>query len=37
VSPIVGELIMTVLFYAPVALLVGWLHHRLVGALRSDI
>jgi hypothetical protein len=37
VSPIVGELAMTVLFYVPTALLVGWLHHRLVGPLRSDI
>jgi rod shape-determining protein MreD len=36
-SPIVGELVMTVLFYAPTALLVGWLHRRLVGPLRSDI
>ncbi|MCP5412955.1 MAG: rod shape-determining protein MreD [Alphaproteobacteria bacterium] len=36
-SPIVGELVMTVLFYAPTAMLVGWLHHRLVGPLRSEI
>ena len=32
-APIVGELAMTVLFYAPGALVVGWLHHRLVGPL----
>jgi hypothetical protein len=37
VSPIVGELVMTVLFYVPTTLLVGWLHRRLVGPLRSDI
>jgi hypothetical protein len=33
----VGELAMTVLFYVPVTFLVGWLHRRLVGPLRSDI
>ena len=32
-APIVGELAMTVLFYVPAALVVGWLHHRLVGPL----
>ena len=36
-GPIIGELAMTVLFYAPTALVVGWLHHRLVGASRGDI
>lgn len=36
-TPIIGELAMTVLFYAPTALVVGWLHHRLVGASRGDI
>lgn len=36
-SPIVGALVMTVLLYTPIALLVGWLHRRLVGPLRSDI
>ena len=35
-APIVGELAMTVLFYVPTALVVGWLHHRLVGASRGD-
>jgi rod shape-determining protein MreD len=36
-SPIVGELAMTVLFYVPTAMVVGWLHHRLVGAARGEI
>jgi rod shape-determining protein MreD len=36
-APIIGELAMTVLFYAPTTLVVGWLHHRLVGASRGDI
>jgi hypothetical protein len=35
--PIVSELAMTVLFYVPTALVVGWLHRRLVGASRGDI
>lgn len=35
--PIVSELAMTVLFYIPTTLVVGWLHHRLVGASRGDI
>ena len=35
--PILGEWAMTVLFYVPTALVVGWLHHRLVGASRGDI
>jgi rod shape-determining protein MreD len=34
--PIIGELAMTVLFYVPTALVLGWLHHRLVGASRGD-
>jgi rod shape-determining protein MreD len=36
-APIVSELAMTVLFYVPTALVLGWLHHRLVGASRGDI
>jgi rod shape-determining protein MreD len=36
-APIVGEMAMTVLFYAPTTLVVGWLHHRVVGASRGDI
>ena len=35
--PIVSELAMTVLFYVPTALVVAWLHRRLVGASRGDI
>jgi rod shape-determining protein MreD len=35
--PVVSELMMTVLFYVPATLVVGWLHHRLVGAARSDV
>jgi rod shape-determining protein MreD len=34
---IVSELAMTVLFYAPTVLVVGWLHHKLVGASRGDV
>jgi rod shape-determining protein MreD len=36
-TPILGELAMTVIFYAPATLVVGWLHHRLVGASRGDV
>jgi rod shape-determining protein MreD len=36
-ASIIGELVMTVLFYVPTALVVGWLHHRLVGASRGDV
>jgi rod shape-determining protein MreD len=36
VGPIVGELAITVLFYVPGAYVVGFLHRRLVGPLRSD-
>ena len=36
-APIVSELAMTVLFYVPTTLVVGQLHHRLVGASRGDI
>jgi len=35
--PVVSELMMTVLFYIPTTLVVGWLHHKLVGAARSDV
>jgi len=37
VPPILGELAMTVLFYPPSTLAVGWLHHKLVGASRGDV
>jgi rod shape-determining protein MreD len=36
-TPILGQLAMTVLFYAPSTLVVGWLHHKLVGASRGDV
>ena len=36
-APIVSELAMTVLFYAPTTLVVSWLHHKLVGASRGDV
>ena len=35
-GPIVGELVVTVLFYIPGAFIIGSLHRRLVGPLRSD-
>ena len=35
-APVMGELAMTVVFYVPVALVLGRLHRRLVGPLRSD-
>ena len=37
VGPIVGELAITVLFYVPGAFVIGSLHRRLVGPLRSDL
>ena len=36
IGPIVGELAITVLFYIPGAYVIGSLHRRLVGPLRSD-
>jgi rod shape-determining protein MreD len=36
-TPIVGELVMTVLFYVPTAYVIGMVHHWLVGASRGDI
>ena len=35
-APILSELAMTVLFYVPTVYVVGIIHHRLVGASRSD-
>ena len=35
-GPIVAELVVTVLFYIPGAFVVGAIHRRLVGPLRSD-
>lgn len=37
IAPIVSELAMTVLFYVPAVYVVGWIHHRMVGAARGDI
>lgn len=37
IGPIVSQLAMTVLFYAPTVYVVGAIHHRLVGASRGDI
>jgi len=36
-TPIISELVVTVLFYIPSAMVVGAIHHRFVGPLRSDI
>jgi rod shape-determining protein MreD len=36
-GPVVAEMAVTVLFYIPGAFVVGAIHHRLVGPLRSDI
>ena len=36
-TPILGELAMTVLFYVPTAYAIGMVHHWLVGASRGDI
>jgi hypothetical protein len=35
-GPMVGELAITVLFYIPGAYVVGAIHRRLVGPLRTD-
>jgi len=37
VAPILSELAMTALFYVPTAYVIGFVHHRLVGASRGDI
>jgi rod shape-determining protein MreD len=36
IGPIVAELVVTVLFYIPGVFVVGLVHRRLVGPLRSD-
>ena len=36
IGPMVGELAMTVLFYIPGVYLIGIIHRRLVGPLRSE-
>jgi rod shape-determining protein MreD len=35
-APILSELAMTVLFYAPAAYVIGAIHRRIVGPMRSD-
>jgi len=35
-APVMVEFALTVLYYAPVAMLLGLLHHHLVGPLRSE-
>lgn len=37
VAPVVVEITVSILFYIPVAVVLGWIHRRLVGPLRSDI
>jgi rod shape-determining protein MreD len=37
IGPIISELVITVLFYIPGVMVVGAVHHRFVGPLRSDI
>jgi len=36
VAPMIVEIVITVIFYIPVAYLLGLIHRRLVGPLRSD-
>jgi rod shape-determining protein MreD len=36
-APILAELAMTVIFYVPTAFVIGVLHHRFIGAARSDL
>ena len=36
VAPVMGELVVTVLFYVPIAYLLGAIHRQIVGPLRSD-
>ena len=35
-APVMGELAMSVIFYVPIAMFLGFVHRRLVGPLRSD-
>ena len=37
ISPLIVEITVSVLFYVPAAFILGWIHRRFVGALRSDI
>lgn len=37
VAPLIVEITVSVLFYIPAAVVLGWIHRRFVGPLRSDI
>jgi len=37
VGPLIVEITVSVLFYIPAAIVLGWIHRRFVGPLRSDI
>lgn len=37
VAPLIVEITVSVLFYIPVAIALGWIHRRFVGPLRRDI
>ena len=36
-APLIVEITVSVLYYIPVAFLLGWIHRHFVGALRSDV
>jgi rod shape-determining protein MreD len=36
-APVMSELAMSVIFYLPTLILLNFLHHRLIGPLRSDV
>lgn len=36
VAPVIVEITVSILFYIPAAIFLGWIHRRLVGPLRSD-
>lgn len=36
-APLLVEITVSVLFYIPAAIVLGWIHRRFVGPLRSDI
>jgi len=35
-SPLIAEIAVSVLFYIPAAIVLGWIHRRIVGPLRRD-
>lgn len=37
VAPLIVEITVSVLFYIPVAIALGWIHRRFVGPMRRDI